>query len=198
MKSYSSLEAIRRETAMLNVAEEEEIGTGDGTQKVFYSEFPIADPVAVFSVAASGEKTSYRYTLFRDNKITLASAPATDVAVLMTYKWSNIDDDRVEEARKKAVSWVHRCLDGIFDYTSWGNDIPLDVQTAVAYYAAGLILTGEHGLATEEGLPTDGRSKLKLAKEMMMDIKESLKQNQGTTRVAPQGSLTPKPFREEA
>ena len=194
MENYSSLNAIRKETGMLQRSTDT-VGVGDGAVKIFYTENRIVEPSEVYSLS-DNKRTVYTATE-EGNKITLQTAPAAEVDVIVDYKWSNLTDDEVTEARSKAVSWLNRCLQGIYNPTRWGKDIPLDVQTAVAYYAAGLLLTGEHGLATDDGLPTDGRMKLKLANDMMKMIKESLKQNEGTTRISPQSSVDTPFFQED-
>ena len=177
MEPYASLDDIRRKCARLK-SQTDDVGTGDGSNKVFYTKRHILNALEVFSEDAR-VKTIYNVVSLRGNKVTISPAPATDAKVKVQYEFSTINDKRVSDARDKAVAWVQRCLEGIFDYKTWGKNVPSDVQTAVIYYAAGLLLSDEFGLVTEEGLPTDGNSKMKMAKMMIKDVKESLKQNQG-------------------
>ena len=194
MEPYASLDDIRRKCARLQ-SQTDDVGTGDSSNKVFNTKRSILNVIEVFS-EDSRVKTIYNVVNLKDNKVTVSPAPATDAKVKVQYEFSTLSDKRVDDARDKAVTWVQRCLDGIFDYETWGKDVPSDVQTAVIYYAAGLLLSDDYGLLTDEGLPTDGNSKMKMAKMMIKDIKDSLKQNEGTTRISPQVASDPPFFQE--
>lgn len=151
---YVAKQTILEEAGLLQVVRGEGLaGTANGTNKVFTTDYkPISDADYDDSVDSSdvavyvgGVKVVVVGVVAETGRITLRDAPSAAAVVTADYRYSNVSDDAVEEARNEAQEMVNETLDSVDTVPYDDEAVPATIRKIVKWYAAGLLLMQDYG-----------------------------------------------------
>ncbi len=176
MSNFVTNQEIREQAGFQYKERGESIGTGDGSNTIFYLDhYPIADrnydgavSTPEVTVYANGTAVVVSAVVAADGKVTLVSAPATSTPVTADYDWSSIDEDTIQNYADEAHAYVISKVGVIYSLPL--TSTPKLLKLIEKKLAAGHLLDKEYSVGEEKGEDTRGKRWIKWAEDKLEEI----------------------------
>jgi phage gp36-like protein len=176
MSNYVTNQEIREQAGFQCKERGESIGTGDGSNTIFYLDhYPIVDKdyngsvsTPEVTVYANGTVVAVSVVVASDGKVTLVSAPATSTPVTADYDWSPIDEDTIQNYADEAHAYVLSKVGQVYSLPL--TSTPKTLKLIEKRLAAGYLLDKEYSVGEEKGEDTRGKRWIKWAEDKLDQI----------------------------
>ena len=170
---YLGIEVLKEAGAYHLDRASQPLGVGDGSNKTFYTEYPITTLETVFY----NEDNSYKNTPLTvssqvGNRIIVNEIAPEGSKVFCHYYWQSITTAETDKAIAQAFAFVKRLLaDSVsIEVDNLDDDLKLVIQL----FAGGLLLGKQFNLAATRDDINNGEAKIKRAKMLLADIKKNI------------------------